>query len=55
MKRIGTKNLGSAGALARCVVRLAQHTLHAAITGRVFGEAPKRASEALALPSRKHA
>jgi hypothetical protein len=46
---------GERGRLARCVVRLAQHILKNDIAGMLFGEAPKRASEALALPNPKHA
>ncbi len=55
MKRLGTKKTGERGRPARCVVRLAQRTPARGITGGLFGEAPKTASEALALPNPKHA
>jgi hypothetical protein len=55
MKRVGTKKSGERGRPARCVVRLAQHILKRDIAGMLFGEASKRASEALALPSPEHA
>ena len=44
MKRVGPKRSGERERLARCVARLAQHTLKALCTGRLFGEA-------LALPN----
>ena len=55
MKRVGTKETREARApRPLCCAPRTTHSARA-VTGRLFGEAPKRASEALALPNPKHA
>jgi hypothetical protein len=55
MKRVGTKKVR--GARAPRPLCCAPRTIHSerGTTEGLFGEAPKRAGEALALPNPKHA